>query len=206
MIVFSEAALPGAYLVDLAPVSDARGFFARSYSVEEFAAQGLGPPLSQCSVSYNARKATLRGMHFQIAPHEEHKLVRCTAGAIFDVIIDLRPASSHFRRWFGAELNAQNRRALFIPPGFAHGFITLSDHSEVFYMISAAHSPAHARGVRWNDPAFGIEWPLRPSVIAARDAAYPLLDAATADAAVADAAAADAGVGAGGAGAGGSAP
>jgi dTDP-4-dehydrorhamnose 3,5-epimerase len=206
MIVFSEAALPGAYLVDLAPVSDARGFFARSYSVEEFAAQGLGPPLSQCSVSYNARKATLRGMHYQIAPHEEHKLVRCTAGAIFDVIIDLRPASSHFRRWFGAELNAQNRRALFIPPGFAHGFITLSDHSEVFYMISAAHSPAHARGVRWNDPAFGIEWPLRPSVIAARDAAYPLLDAATADAAVADAAAADAGVGAGGAGAGGSAP
>jgi dTDP-4-dehydrorhamnose 3,5-epimerase len=177
MMAFTEAPLPGAYLVDLAPVSDERGFFARSYCAEEFAAHGLGPPLSQCSVSYNERKATLRGMHYQIAPHEEHKLVRCTAGAIFDVIIDMRPASSHFRRWFGTELNAQNRRALFVPPGFAHGFITLNEHSEVFYMIAAAHSAAHGRGVRWNDPAFGIEWPLQPSVIAARDAQYPLWDA-----------------------------
>jgi len=176
--VFTEAPLPGAYLVDLVPSSDVRGFFARSYSPEEFAAQGLEPNLSQCSVSYNARKATLRGLHYQIAPHEEHKLVRCTAGAIFDVIVDLRPASSHYRRWFGTELNAQNRRALFVPPGCAHGFITLQDHSEVFYMISVAYSPAHGRGVRWNDPAFGIEWPLQPRVIAARDAQYPLLDAA----------------------------
>lgn len=178
MIVFTAAALPGAYLVDLAPLRDARGFFARTYSPEEFAAQGLSAQLSQCSVSYNARKATLRGMHYQIAPHEEHKLVRCTAGAIFDVIIDLRPGSAHFRRWFGVELSADNRRALFIPPGCAHGFITLTEHSEVFYMISAAHSAAHSRGVRWNDPAFGIEWPLEPSVIAARDAQYPLLDGA----------------------------
>jgi dTDP-4-dehydrorhamnose 3,5-epimerase len=178
VIVFTESALPGAYLVDLAPVSDARGFFARSYCPEEFAAQGLGPPLSQCSVSFNTRKATLRGMHYQIAPHEEHKLVRCTAGAIFDVIVDLRPTSIHFRRWIGVELSAQNRRALFIPPGFAHGFITLSDHSEVFYMISAGYSAAHGRGVRWDDPAFGIEWPLQPSVIAARDAEYPLLGGA----------------------------
>lgn len=189
MIVFTEVGLPGAYLVDLAPVSDARGFFARSYSTEEFAARSLGPPLSQCSVSYNTRKATLRGMHYQIAPYEEHKLVRCTAGAIFDVIIDLRPTSSHFRRWFGAELNAQNRRALFIPPGFAHGFITLSDHSEVFYMISEGYSAAHGRGVRWNDPAFDIEWPLQPSIIAARDAEYPLLKAAAGDPAAGDPAA-----------------
>ncbi len=174
MTVFTATPLPGAYLVDLAPISDERGFFARSYSPEEFAARGLGPALSQCSVSYNERKATLRGMHYQIAPHEEHKLVRCTAGAIFDVIIDLRPGSSHFRRWFGTELSAQNRRALFIPPGCAHGFITLRDQSEVFYMISAVYSAAHSRGVRWNDPAFGIEWPLQPSVIAARDAQYPL--------------------------------
>ena len=108
--------------------------------------------------------------------------MRCTAGAIFDVIIDLRPASSHYRRWFATELNAQNRRALFIPPGFAHGFITLSDHSEVLYMISTAHSGAHGRGVRWDDPAFGIEWPLQPSVIAVRDAQYPLLDPAAAGA------------------------
>jgi dTDP-4-dehydrorhamnose 3,5-epimerase len=176
MMVFSAAGLPGAYLVDLAPQSDERGFFARAYSPEEFAAQGLGPTLSQCSVSYNARKATLRGMHYQAAPHEETKLVRCTAGAIFDVIIDMRPDSSHFRRWFGVELSARNRRALFIPPGCAHGFITLSDDSEVFYMISTAHSAAHGRGVRWNDPTFGIQWPLQPSIIAARDAQYPLLD------------------------------
>jgi len=177
MIAFTETSLPGAYLVDLVPSSDVRGFFARSYSAQEFAAQGLGPELRECSVSYNARKATLRGMHYQIAPHEEHKLVRCTAGAIFDVIVDLRPASGHYRRWFGTEINADNRRALFIPPGFAHGFVTLADHSEVLYMISIAHSPAHARGVRWNDPSLGIEWPLQPRVIAPRDAEYPLLDA-----------------------------
>ncbi len=178
MIEFSESSLPGAYLVDLVPSRDSRGFFARSYSPDEFAAHGLGPELRECSVSYNARKATLRGMHFQAAPHEEHKLVRCTAGAIFDVIVDLRPASSHFRRWFGIELNAENRRGLFVPPGFAHGFVTLMDQSEVFYMISVSHSAAHARGVRWNDPAFGIEWPLQPQVIAPRDAQYPLLNAA----------------------------
>jgi len=177
VIAFSEAPLPGVYVVDLLPSRDMRGFFARSYSADEFAAQGLGPPLSECSVSYNARKATLRGLHFQVAPHEEHKLVRCTAGAIFDVIVDLRTGSDHYRRWFGLELNAENRRALFVPPGCAHGFVTLTDHSEVFYMISVAHSPAHARGVRWNDPAFNIEWPLQPQVMAPRDADYPLLDA-----------------------------
>jgi dTDP-4-dehydrorhamnose 3,5-epimerase len=177
VIAFTETSLPGAYLVDLVPSSDVRGFFARTYSPQEFAAQGLGPELRECSVSYNARKATLRGMHYQIAPHEEHKLVRCTGGAVFDVIVDLRPASSHYRRWFGTEINAENRRAMFIPPGFAHGFITLTDHSEVLYMISIAHSPSHARGVRWNDPSLGIEWPLQPRVIAPRDAEYPLLDA-----------------------------
>jgi dTDP-4-dehydrorhamnose 3,5-epimerase len=175
---FTETPLPGAYLVDPTPSSDERGFFARSYNPEEFAAQGLGPELRQCSVPYNVRKATLRGMHYQIAPHEEHKLVRCTAGAIFDVIVDLRPASSHYRRWFGTELNAENRRALFVPPGCAHGYVTLKDHSEVFYMISVAYSAAHGRGARWNDPAFGIEWPQQPHIIAARDAEYPLLDVA----------------------------
>jgi dTDP-4-dehydrorhamnose 3,5-epimerase len=177
VIDFAKLPLPGAYVVDLVPSRDMRGFFARTYSPEEFAVHGVGTQLRECSISYNARKATLRGMHFQTAPHEEHKLVRCTAGAIFDVIVDLRPASSHFRQWFGMELNAENRRALFVPPGFAHGFLTLTDHSEVFYMISVAHSAAHARGVRWNDPAFGIEWPLEPQVIAPRDAQYPLLDA-----------------------------
>jgi dTDP-4-dehydrorhamnose 3,5-epimerase len=172
-MLFTESPLGGAYLVDMNLMADERGFFARSYCAEEFAAQGLGPELRQCSVSYNSRKGTLRGMHYQIAPHAEHKLVRCTAGSIFDVIVDMRESSPSFRRWFGTELTATNRRALFIPPGFAHGFITLSDDAEVYYMISVPHSPQHARGVRWNDPAFAIDWPAVPAVISTRDAAYP---------------------------------
>jgi len=175
-MIFTQTPLPGAFLVDLELHSDERGFFARSYCLDEFAAQGLSMPLQQCSVSYNARKGTLRGLHHQAAPHEEHKLVRCTAGAIFDAIVDIRPQSRHYKRWFGTELSAQNRRALFIPPGFAHGFITLSDDAEVYYMISVPHSPEHAQGFRWSDPAFGIQWPFSPSVISPRDAAYPLLD------------------------------
>jgi dTDP-4-dehydrorhamnose 3,5-epimerase len=174
-MLFTQTPLPGAYLIDMELLSDERGFFARTYCVDEFAAQGLGTPLRQCSVSHNTRKGTLRGLHYQSAPHEEHKLVRCTAGAIFDVIVDIRPDSAHYRQWFGTELSAQNRRAVFIPPGFAHGFITLGDGTEVYYMISVAHSPAHAQGFRWNDPAFGIHWPLDPNVISSRDAAYPLL-------------------------------
>jgi dTDP-4-dehydrorhamnose 3,5-epimerase len=175
-MIFRESPLPGAFIVDLELHADERGFFARSYCPDEFAAQGLTTPLRQCSVSYNARKGTLRGLHYQAAPHEEHKLVRCTAGAIFDVIVDIRPHSGHYKRWFGTELSAQNRRALFIPAGFAHGFITLSDDAEVYYMISVPHAPAHAQGFRWSDPAFGIQWPLSPSVISPRDAAYPLMD------------------------------
>jgi len=175
-MIFTESPLPGAFLVDLDLLTDDRGFFARAYCLDEFAAQGLSTPLQQCSVSYNTRKGTLRGLHHQAAPHEEHKLVRCTTGAIFDVIVDIRPHSPHYRRWFGAELSSQNRRALFIPPGFAHGFLTLSDEAEVYYMISVPHAPDHARGFRWSDPAFGIQWPFPPSVISARDAAYPLLD------------------------------
>ena|SRR6266404_1298253 len=176
-MIFTESPLPGAFLVDLAPIADERGFFARAYCDEEFAAEGLDVELRQCSVSYNTRVGTLRGLHYQRPPHEEHKLVRCTAGAIFDVIVDIRPQSSHYRRWFGTQLTAQNHRSLFIPPGFAHGFITLSDEAEVYYMISVPHAPEHAQGFRWNDPAFAIEWPSAPSVISPRDAAYSLLDA-----------------------------
>ena len=176
-MIFTESPLPGAFLIDMAPIADERGFFARAYCAEEFAAKGLGTGLRQCSVSHNTGKGTLRGLHYQKAPHEEHKLVRCTAGAIFDVIVDIRPRSPHYRRWFGTQLTAENRRSLFIPPGFAHGFITLSDDTEVYYMISVPHAPAYGQGFRWNDPAFAIEWPLLPSVISARDAAYPLLDA-----------------------------
>jgi dTDP-4-dehydrorhamnose 3,5-epimerase len=175
-MIFTESPLPGAFLVDLQASADERGFFARAYCAEEFAAQGLGIELRQCSVSYNTRKGTLRGLHYQRAPHEEHKLVRCTAGAIFDVIVDIRPHSAHYRRWFGTALTAQNRRSLFIPPGFAHGFMTLSDEAEVYYMISVAHAPGFEQGFRWSDPAFAIEWPMAPAVISPRDAAYPLLD------------------------------
>jgi dTDP-4-dehydrorhamnose 3,5-epimerase len=176
-MLFTESPLPGVFLVDLEPLNDERGFFARSYAPDEFAAHGLAPELGQCSISYNARKGTLRGLHYQSAPHEEHKLVRCTAGAIFDVIVDIRPHSPGYRRWFGTELTAQNRRALFIPPGFAHGFLTLSDGAEVYYMISVPRVNELARGWRWDDPAFGIQWPLAPSLISPRDATYPLLDA-----------------------------
>ncbi len=175
-MIFTASPLAGAYVIDIEPRTDERGFFARSYCALEFAAQGLGPELRQCSVSYNARKGTLRGLHYQGAPHEEHKLVRCTAGAIFDVIVDIRKASPTYRRWFGAELNAENRRALLIPPGFAHGFLSLTDAAEVYYMISVAHAPNFSRGYRWNDPAFAIEWPFAPTTMSPRDAAWPLLD------------------------------
>jgi dTDP-4-dehydrorhamnose 3,5-epimerase len=176
-MIFTESSLPGAYLVDIERLADERGFFARSYCAEEFAAQGLGPELRQCSVSYNTRKGTLRGMHYQGAPREEHKLVRCTAGAIYDVIVDIRSSSPTYRRWLGTELTADSRRSLFIPPGFAHGFMSLTDNAEVYYMISVAHAPGFSRGLRWSDPAFAIEWPCSPTVISARDAAYPLFDA-----------------------------
>jgi dTDP-4-dehydrorhamnose 3,5-epimerase len=175
-MIFTPSPLPGAFVVDMQPHADERGFFARSYCADEFAAQGLGPELRQCSVSFNARRGTLRGLHYQGAPHEEHKLVRCTAGAIFDVIVDIRGSSPTYRRWFGMELTGANHRALFIPPGFAHGFVSLTDDAEVYYMISVAHAPQVSRGCRWNDPAFGIEWPVPPTVISPRDAEYPLLD------------------------------
>jgi dTDP-4-dehydrorhamnose 3,5-epimerase len=202
-MIFTESPLAGAYVVDLEPLRDERGFFARSYCAEEFAAQGLGPELRQCSVSYNARKGTLRGLHYQCAPHGEHKLVRCTAGAVFDVIVDIRASSSTYRRWFGADLTVENRRSLFIPPGFAHGFVSLTDDAEVYYMISVAHAPEFSRGLRWNDPAFAIAWPLPPVVMSVRDAAYPLLDAPDAPA---PGTAAPGGAAPGGAAQGGAAP
>jgi dTDP-4-dehydrorhamnose 3,5-epimerase len=178
-MIFTESILAGAYTIDLTRVDDERGFFARSYSASEFAAHGLPDAMPESSVSFNPRKGTLRGLHFQAAPHTEDKLVRCSAGAIFDVIVDLRRGSPTLRRWFGAELTADNRRSLFVPKGFAHGFITLRDDTEVLYMISVQYVPGFDRGVRWDDPSLGIRWPIEPVVISARDASYPLLDAAT---------------------------
>ena len=172
-MILTETELPGAYVIDLEPIEDPRGFFARAWSDEEFAAHGLETQIAQCNVSFNERTGTLRGMHFQRAPHEEVKLIRCTRGALFDVIVDLRPGSPRFCRWLGVELSADNRRALYVPRGFAHGFQTLTDGTEVFYMISTPHVPDAADGVRWNDPAFGIVWPHEPTEISDKDARWP---------------------------------
>lgn len=152
--------LEGAFVVDIERHADDRGFFARSFCRSEFKSHGLASEFTQCNVSRNERPGILRGMHYQAAPHAEAKLVRCTLGAIFDVAIDLRDDSPTFRKWMGFELTAENHRAFYIPEGFAHGFLTLSEQSEVLYLISTDYSPDHARGVRWNDPAFGIDWPL----------------------------------------------
>lgn len=165
--------IPGVFIVEPQPHRDERGFFARTWCADEFAAAGLNPALAQCSISFNPAVGTLRGMHYQAAPHAEAKLVRCTMGAIFDVALDLRPDSPAYLRHVGVELSAENRRALYIPEGCAHGFLTLADDSEVFYQISVPYAPGSARGARFDDPAFGIRWPGPAKVISARDRAYP---------------------------------
>lgn len=170
---FTETQIQGAYIIDPERIEDERGFFARSWDRHEFETRGLNSSLAQCNISYNTRRGTLRGMHYQADPHQETKLVRCTAGAIYDVIIDLRPSSPTLRQWLAIELSAANRRMLYIPPGCAHGFQTLEDHSEVFYQMAEFYAPSYARGVRWNDPAFEIVWPEAPQMIADRDQAYP---------------------------------
>ncbi|MBE0557297.1 MAG: dTDP-4-dehydrorhamnose 3,5-epimerase [Proteobacteria bacterium] len=171
-MIFRETEFRGAYVIDAERLQDDRGFFARTWCRKEFQANGLNPELVQCSISVNAKKGTLRGMHYQIAPFEETKLVRCTMGAIYDVIVDLRPSSPTFKRQLGVTLSADNRRMLYIPEGFLHGFLTLEDNTEVFYQMSEFYAPDHARGFRWNDPAFGIEWPSDVKVISERDRNY----------------------------------
>jgi dTDP-4-dehydrorhamnose 3,5-epimerase len=171
-MLFHETNLPGAYLIEIERREDERGFFARSWCQREFTEHGLNAQLVQCNVSFNHRKGTLRGMHFQAAPYAEVKIVRCTAGAIYDVMIDLRPDSPTFKQHFGAELTPENHRMLYIPEGFAHGYITLSDNTEIVYQVSQFYAPEAARGVRWNDPAFGLQWPLTVEVISERDATY----------------------------------
>ncbi len=171
-MILTETELEGAFVIEPEKKRDERGFFARTWCREEFLARGLNPNLAQCSVSYNKSKGTLRGMHYQGAPHEEAKLVRCTRGAVYDVILDLRSGSPTFMRWMALELTAGSHRLLYIPEGLAHGFQTLEDDSEVFYQISEFYHPESAWGVRWNDPAFGIEWPLDVSAISWRDASF----------------------------------
>jgi dTDP-4-dehydrorhamnose 3,5-epimerase len=171
---FQETKIRGAWVIDLEPIEDARGFFARVWSQSELVDHGLETRVAQCNVSFNKRRGTLRGMHFQRAPHEEVKFIRCIRGTLYDVIIDLRPDSPTYKRWVAVELSGENRRALYVPVGVAHGFQTLQDDVEVFYMMSEFYTPVAEAGVRWDDPSFGIEWPLRsPTEISDKDASWP---------------------------------
>lgn len=165
--------LAGVFVVEVNASADDRGLFARTYDASTFAAAGLPVAWPQCNTSFNYRRGTLRGLHYQAEPKGEPKLVRCTRGAVFDVAVDLRDDSETLHRWVGLELSADNRRALFIPAGFAHGFLSLEDQSEVFYQMGETYDASLARGVRWNDPAFQIAWPIAVTVISARDASYP---------------------------------
>ena len=173
---FEATALEGAWLIDLEPKEDERGFFARTWCRQELAVRGLDVVIAQESLSVNRRLGTLRGLHFQRSPHEETKIVRCTRGAIYDVIVDLRPGSASYGLWQGFDLTAENRRALYVPKGFAHGFQTLTDDAEVAYQISTPYAPAAADGYRYDDPAFGIAWPLAVTAISERDLAWPALE------------------------------
>ncbi|MGA9144694.1 MAG: dTDP-4-dehydrorhamnose 3,5-epimerase [Candidatus Acidiferrales bacterium] len=170
---FQETKIAGVFEIQIEPHSDERGFFARSWCEKEFKDKGLNSLLVQCSISLNTRKGTLRGMHYQAAPFPETKVVRCTQGAIYDVVLDLRPASVTFKDWIGVVLTAQKRNMIYVPAGCAHGFLTLENEAEVLYQISEFYHPESARGVRWNDPAFRIDWPEKVEVISERDGNYP---------------------------------
>lgn len=170
---FEKLDLPGAFRIDINRLEDERGFFARAFCTAEFASVGLPTHFPQSNMSFNFREGTVRGMHYQLEPRAEPKVVRCTRGAIFDAIIDLRPESPTYCRWTGLELTAENRSAIYVPPGFAHGYQTLADDTEVTYLVGEVYTPELARGVRWNDPAFGFSWPIPVAVINERDANYP---------------------------------
>ena len=175
-MIFTETPLAGAFFVDLERREDDRGFFARTFCREEFEAHGLLPDIAQCNLSYNHAAGTLRGMHYQVEPAVETKLVRCTSGAILDVIVDMRPGSPTFLQHVAVELTAENRRALYIPGMFAHGYQTLVDGAEVAYQVGEFYTPGYERGLRYDDPALGITWPIPVSVISPKDATWPLLE------------------------------
>jgi len=176
-VIFTETELQDAYTIDIEPHEDARGFFARLWCKQEFEQHGLSADLAQYSMAYNRKKGTLRGMHYQQAPHTEVKLVRCTRGAVYDVIIDLRSVSATCRQWIGVELSEDNHRTLYVPEGFAHGYVTLRDDTELFYQMSEFYVPGAGTGVRWNDPLLGIEWPdVGAITVADKDQTWPLLD------------------------------
>jgi dTDP-4-dehydrorhamnose 3,5-epimerase len=172
-MTFRETKLAGVFEIEPVPIHDERGFFARTWCQKEFQSNGLSHEVAQCSLSFNTRKGTLRGMHYQVAPWQETKIVRCTSGAIYDVVLDLRPASPSFKEWIAVVLSADRRNMVYVPEGCGHGFLTLEDSTEVLYQMSEFYSPESSRGVRWNDPAFEIAWPGEPEVISERDRAYP---------------------------------
>lgn len=172
-MIFAETELTGAYIITPERFEDERGFFARTWCQQEFAFHGLDCRLVQCNISFNREKGTLRGMHYQAAPYAETKLVRCTMGTVYDVIVDLRPDSRTFKQWIAVELSADNRQMLYVAAGLAHGFQTLEPNTEVLYQMSEFYVPASVRGVRWNDPAFGIQWLLKVQAISDRDRTYP---------------------------------
>lgn len=172
-MIFTKTELEGAFVIELEKHEDERGFFARTFCCKEFRNYALNPKLVQCNISFNKKKGTLRGMHYQVFPHQEAKLVSCIKGVIYDVIIDLRVDSSTYCQWFAVELSAENYKMLYIPEGFAHGFQTLEDNSVVFYQMSEFYHPECARGVRWDDPAFQIRWPLSYRVMSKKDLSYP---------------------------------
>jgi dTDP-4-dehydrorhamnose 3,5-epimerase len=173
MMIFTETALKDAYVIEIKKIQDARGFFGRSWCQKEFEAHGLVSCTRQENVSYNHKQGTLRGMHYQIAPYEETKLVRCTRGALYDVIIDIRPDSPTYRQWLGVELSAENYRMLYVPRGFAHGFITLADDTEAIYQVSQFYTPDAEGGIRYDDLTFGIQWPTAVQVISEKDKSWP---------------------------------
>jgi dTDP-4-dehydrorhamnose 3,5-epimerase len=174
-MIFSETKLAGVFIIDPEPFEDERGFFARSWSQPEFEAHGIEGRLAECNISFNSRKGILRGLHYQASPFEQSKLVRCTSGCIYDVAVDLRGGSPTLHQWVAVELTEDNHRMLFIPGGCAHGYQTLTERSEVFYQMSNYYNAESGRGVRWNDPAFGIEWPLPDPIMIERDRTYELL-------------------------------
>lgn len=171
-MIFKEAKLKGAYVIEIEPIDDERGFFARAWCKEEFKKHGLNSDLVQCNISFNKKRGTLRGMHYQSQPYEEAKLVRCTRGAIYDAIIDLRPESETFKQWIDIELTAENRKMIYVPEGFAHGFQTLEDNTEVFYQMSEFYHEECAKGFKWNDEAFRIKWPIVEKIMSDKDKNY----------------------------------
>ena len=172
---FTASRIPGTWVIDITPIRDQRGFFAMTWLPDELRRRGLDPAVAQCNLAFNHKRGTLRGMHFQAEPYGQAKIVRVTRGALLDVIIDLRPDSPTWRQWDSFELTADNRRMLYVPPGLAHGYLTLTDDAEMFYQASSPWAPKAEGGVRWNDPAFAIKWPFEPTVISEKDQTWPLL-------------------------------